>query len=134
MAVTYKDYYKTLGVPKTADAKAIKQAYRKLARKYHPDQNQGNTAAAERFKEINEANEVLSDPEKRQRFDTLGPDWARYAEGAGGFGARSGGPGGPGPGGYRVHVDQSGNIGDFSEFFRTIFGDLGPRGRPFEGV
>ena len=132
MAVTYKDYYKTLGVPKTADAKAIKQAYRKLARKYHPDQNPGNTAAAERFKEINEANEVLSDPEKRQRYDTLGPDWARHAEaGAGGFGGR---PGGPGPAGYRVHVDPSGGgLGDFSDFFRTIFGDLGARGRPFEG-
>jgi DnaJ-class molecular chaperone len=131
--VSYKDYYKTLGVPKTADAKAIKQAYRKLARKYHPDQNPGNTAAAERFKEINEANEVLSDPEKRQRYDTLGPDWARHAEaGAGGFGGR---PGGPGPGGYRVHVDPSGGgLGDFSDFFRTIFGDLGARGRPFEGV
>jgi molecular chaperone DnaJ len=132
VAVTYKDYYKTLGVPKTADAKAIKQAYRKLARKYHPDQNPGNTAAAERFKEINEANEVLSDPEKRQRYDTLGPDWARYAEaGTGGFGTR---PGGPGPGGYRVHVDQSGDLGGFSEFFRTIFGDLGARGSQFEGV
>jgi molecular chaperone DnaJ len=132
VAVTYKDYYKILGVPKTADAKAIKQAYRKLARKYHPDQNQGNTVAAERFKEINEANEVLSDPKKRQRYDTLGPDWARYAEaGAGGFGAR---PGGSGPGGYQVHVDQSGDLGDFSEFFRTIFGDLGARGSPFESV
>ena len=135
MPVTYKDYYQILGVPKTADAKAIKSAYRKLARKYHPDQNPGNKAAAERFKEINEANEVLSDPEKRQRYDTLGPDWERYATaGAGGFGGQ---PGGPGPGGYRVHVDQSGDLGDFSEFFRTIFGDLGARGRrgsPFEGV
>ena len=132
MAVTFKDYYKILGVPKTADAKAIKQAYRKLARKYHPDQNPGNTAAAERFKEINEANEVLSDPEKRQRYDTLGPDWARYAEaGAGGFGGRTGGAG---PGGYRVHVDQAGDLGDFSEFFRTIFGDLGARGSPFQDV
>jgi DnaJ-class molecular chaperone len=122
--VTYKDYYKILGVPKTADAKAIKQAYRKLARKYHPDQNPGNAAAAERFKEINEANEVLSDPEKRQRYDTLGPDWARYAEA---------GPGGR-PGGYRVHVDPSGDFGGFSEFFRTIFGDLGARGSPFQDV
>ena len=132
MAVSYKDYYKILGVPKTADAKAIKQAYRKLARKYHPDQNPGNNAAAERFKEINEANEVLSDPEKRQRYDTLGPDWARYAEaGAGGFGGR---PGGPGPGGYRVHVDPSGgDLGDFSDFFRTIFGDLGARRAPVRG-
>jgi molecular chaperone DnaJ len=133
VAVTYKDYYQILGVPKTADAKAIKQAYRKLARKYHPDQNPGNKAAGERFKEINEANEVLSDPEKRQRYDTLGPDWARYAEaGAGGYGGQS--PGGPGRGGYRVHVDQSGDLGDFSEFFRTIFGDLGARRGPFEGV
>ena len=131
MAVTYKDYYKTLGVPKTADAKAIKQAYRKLARKYHPDQNPGNAGAAERFKEINEANEVLSDPEKRQRYDTLGPDWARYAEaGAGGFGTQAGGAG---PGGFRVHVDESGDLGDFSDFFRTIFGDLGARRSPFEG-
>jgi DnaJ-class molecular chaperone len=132
VAVTYKDYYQILGVPKTADAKAIKQAYRKLARKHHPDQNPGNKAAAERFKEINEANEVLSDPEKRQRYDTLGPDWARYAEsGAGGFGAQ---PGPGGSGGYRVHVDQSGDLGDFSEFFRTIFGDLGSRRSPFEGA
>jgi DnaJ-class molecular chaperone len=132
--VTYKDYYQILGVPKTADAKAIKSAYRKLARKHHPDQNPGNKAAADRFKEINEANEVLSDPEKRQRYDTLGPDWERYAAaGAGGFGGQPG----PGPGGYRVHVDQSGDLGDFSEFFRTIFGDLGARGHrgaPFEGV
>src|SRR4029453_8366600 len=131
VAVTYKDYYQILGVPKTADAKAIKQAYRKLARKHHPDQNPGNKAAAERFKEINEANEVLSAPEKRQRYDTLGPDWARYAEsGAGGFGAQ---PGAGGPGGYRVHVDRSGDLGDFSEFFRTIFGDLGARRSPFGG-
>jgi len=136
VAVTYKDYYQILGIPKTADAKAIKSAYRKLARKHHPDQNPGNKAAAERFKEINEANEVLSDPDKRQRYDTLGPDWERYAAaGAGGFGGQPGA--GPGPGGYRVHVDQSGDLGDFSEFFRTIFGDLGARGRrggPFEGV
>ncbi len=131
MAVTYKDYYQILGVPKSADAKAIKSAYRKLARKYHPDQNPDNKAAAERFKEINEANEVLSDPEKRQRYDTLGPDWARYADAGAGHGGQAGGPG---PGGYRVHVDPSGNLGDFSEFFRTIFGDLGARQGPFQGV
>jgi DnaJ-class molecular chaperone len=132
VAITYKDYYQSLGVPKTADAKAIKQAYRKLARKYHPDQNPGNTAAAERFKEINEANEVLSDPGKRRRYDELGADWARYADaGPGGFGTP---PGGRGPGGYRVHVDQGGDLGDFSEFFRTFFGGAGGRHGPFEGV
>jgi DnaJ-class molecular chaperone len=134
VSVAYKDYYKTLGVEKTADAKAIKQAYRKLARKYHPDQNPGNKTAAERFKEINEANEVLSDPEKRRRYDELGADWARYADAdpGAGFGGR---PGAAGPGGYRVHVDQSGDLGDFSEFFRTFFGDLGgARGSRFEGV
>jgi molecular chaperone DnaJ len=131
VAVTYKDYYQILGIPKSADAKAIKSAYRKLARKYHPDQNPDNKAAAERFKEINEANEVLSDPEKRQRYDTLGPDWARYADaGAGGYAGQPG----AGPGGYRVHVDQSGDLGDFSEFFRTIFGDLGARRGGFQGA
>jgi molecular chaperone DnaJ len=127
VAVAYKDYYRTLGVPKSADAKAIKQAYRKLARKYHPDQNPGNAAAAERFKEINEAHEVLSDPEKRRRYDELGADWARYAEA---------GPGGSGvpPGGFRVHVDETGDLGNFSEFFRTFFGDLGARETPFERI
>jgi len=129
--VAYKDYYKTLGVEKTADAKAIKQAYRRLARKYHPDQNQGKPAAAERFKEINEAHEVLSDPEKRRRYDELGADWARYADAGPDFGRRPGGP----ETGYRVHVGQTGDLGDFSEFFRTFFGEGGGRaGGPFGGV
>ena len=126
MAVAYKDYYKILGVGRTADAKTIKQAYRRLARKYHPDQNQGNKAAAERFKEANEAYQVLSDPEKRHRYDTLGPDWQRYAEGF----AR--GPGGPGPsdvGGFRVHVERGADLGDFSDFFKSVFGDPGGGGR-----
>ncbi len=120
MAIAYKDYYKILGVEKHADARAIKQAYRRLARKHHPDMNPGSKTASERFKEINEAYEVLSDPEKRRRYDTLGTDWQRYAEGGGGPGA------GPADfGNFRVHVDQGGDVGDFSEFFRTIFGDLG---------
>ncbi|MGH7318858.1 MAG: DnaJ C-terminal domain-containing protein [Candidatus Rokuibacteriota bacterium] len=121
MAVAFKDYYKILGVEKTADAKAIKQAYRRLARKYHPDQNPGNKAAAERFKEAAEAYEVLSDPEKRQRYDSLGPDWQQYAQG---FPGARGGPGPQDFGGFRVHVER-GDLGDFSEFFRTIFGDAG---------
>ncbi len=128
MAVAYKDYYKILGVEKTADAKTIKQAYRRLARKYHPDQNPGNKAAAERFKEANEAHEVLSDPAKRRRYDELGADWTRYAEGV------PGGAGGPGPpdfGGFRVHVGRDADLGDFSDFFRTFFGDLGVRTGPF---
>src|SRR5262249_20472087 len=128
MAVAYKDYYKTLGVEKSADAKAIKQAYRRLARKYHPDMNPGNKSAAERFKEINEANEVLSDPEKRRRYDALGPDWRRYAEGGPG-----GGAGGADIGAFRVHVEPGSALGDFSEFFRPLFGALGRRqagGRP----
>lgn len=128
MAVAYKDYYKVLGVEKTADARAIKQAYRRLARKYHPDQNPGSKTAAERFKEINEAHEVLSDPDKRRRYDELGADWARYAD----LGAP--GPGRPpGPGGFRVHVGRDADLGDFSEFFRTFFGEGGPSG-PFVDV
>ncbi len=132
MAVAYKDYYKVLGVPKDADAKAIKQAYRKLARRYHPDQNPGNRAAAERFKEATEAYEVLSDPEKRRRYDELGADWARYADAGAGFGGAR--PGGPDLGGFHIRTERGEDLGGFSEFFRTFFGDLGARGRPFEGI
>jgi molecular chaperone DnaJ len=110
----YKDYYKILGVPKNADEKAIKAAYRRLARKYHPDVNKGTS---ERFKEINEAHTVLSDPDKRKRYDTLGPDWERYAQA--GAGARS--PFGE----QEVRFEHFGDGGGFSDFFRTIFGDLG---------
>lgn len=69
--MNYKDYYKILGVKKEASQKEIKKAYRKLAIKYHPDKNQGNKEFEEKFKEINEANEVLGDPEKRKKYDTL---------------------------------------------------------------
>src|SRR5476649_2910907 len=85
----FKDYYSTLGVAKTATQKEIKAAYRKLARKHHPDVNQGDKAAEGRFKEINEAQEVLGDPDKRRKYDELGANWRQYeqagAPGAGGF-------------------------------------------------
>ncbi|MBN2431440.1 MAG: DnaJ domain-containing protein [Acidobacteria bacterium] len=74
----YKDYYQILGVPKNADAAAIKKAYRQLARKYHPDMNKDNPQAEARFKDINEAYQVLSDPEKRKKYDQLGANWDKY--------------------------------------------------------
>src|SRR2546430_7977270 len=79
----FKDYYSTLGVPKTASEKEIKQAFRKLARKHHPDVNPGDKTAETRFKEMNEAYEVLGDPAKRKKYDELGANW-RADEPAGG--------------------------------------------------
>jgi DnaJ-class molecular chaperone len=112
----FKDYYKILGVSKTATEKEIKAAYRKLARKHHPDVNQGNRQAEARFKEINEANEVLSDPQKRRRYDELGANWDAV---------RSSGPaaGRGWPGGFRVETEGSAaeGMGGFSDFFRTFF-------------
>ena len=75
MAVKFRDYYETLGVPRSASQDEIKSAFRKLARKHHPDVNPGDKLAEDRFKEINEANEVLSDPKKRRYYDELGADW-----------------------------------------------------------
>lgn len=115
--VEFKDYYKILGVPKNASAKDIKAAFRKQARKFHPDFNKGDAKAEAKFKEVNEANEVLSDPEKRKRYDALGPDWANFRQ------APGAGPGGPGAG---IHVEFGGeDMGGFSDFFRTIFGGGG---------
>lgn len=123
----YKDYYRILGVDKTADAKTIKKAYRELARRYHPDANAGDQKAEERFKEISEAYEVLSDPEKRQRYDEIGADvgadwqnfdWSSYRQGRGRWQQA-------GPGGVRFHYESPG-YGGFSDFFRTFFGDLDP--------
>jgi DnaJ-class molecular chaperone len=119
--VEYKDYYAVLGVPKTATAKEIKAAYRRLARKYHPDVNKGEAKAEARFKEINEANEVLSDPDKRRRYDQLGANWSQFR------GVPGGGAGWPGGGRVRVNVGGFGDqgVGDFSDFFNTFFGGGG---------
>lgn len=126
MSVAYKDYYEILGVSKTATEQEIKSAYRKLAKKYHPDVNK--TPGAERkYKDVNEAYEVLHDPEKRQKYDALGPNW----EAAQQFGGQGGGFQGFGgfPGGG-VHM-EFGDGGGFSEFFQTIFGTMGGSARGF---
>src|SRR6186713_1434973 len=108
----FKDYYSTLGVSKTATDKEIKQAFRKLARKYHPDVNPGDKAAEAKFKEINEANEVLSDPDKRRKYDELGANWRQYeqAQSYGGPGAgqqwSSPFPGGGGQTTYRTMTPE----------------------------
>lgn len=123
----FKDYYSTLGVAKAATEKEIKQAFRKLARKHHPDVNPGDKAAESKFKEINEANEVLSDPDKRRKYDELGSNWRAYEQGgAGAQGAWNAGAAG-GAGGFRTMTPDEMNAmfgeGDpFSDFFHTFFG------------
>lgn len=123
----YKDYYKILGVERSASADAIRKAYRKLAMKYHPDQNPGNKAAEERFKEINEAYQVLSDDQKRARYDQLGSAYSNWQ----GRGAPGNFDWGQWTGGQRVNMDDlndlfGGGGGDvFSDFFRSIFGGTG---------
>jgi curved DNA-binding protein len=134
----YRDYYATLGVDKGATQADIKKAYRRLAREHHPDVNTGDTAAERRFKEISEANEVLSDPQKRKAYDQLGANWASYerAGGAGGnpFTGFAGAAGRPGTR-YQFHGDAA-DLSGFSDFFRAFFGDAGAEGdvggQPFE--
>lgn len=129
-----KDYYATLGVPRSADEKEIKKAYRKLAQRYHPDKNPGDKSAEQRFKEINEAYTVLSDPEKRAKYDRFGAQWEQY-ERAGGrpedFDWGRWGGGAPGQGGAYTRTitpeefEQmfgGRGMGGFSSFFDTLFG------------
>lgn len=124
MAVDYKDYYKILGVDTNAGQKDVQRAFRKLARKYHPDVNPGDTSAEEKFKEINEANEVLSDPEKRKQYDELRSYYQQYGHGPGAAGA------GRAAGGrtqYRTMTEEDlndlfGGASPFSDFFETYFG------------
>ena len=89
MDMEYKDYYAVLGVPRTASPTDIKKAFRKLARQHHPDTTKGDVASERRFKEINEANAVLSDPDKRALYDRLGSDWEAYARAGATAGQRS---------------------------------------------
>jgi len=118
MGVAYKDYYKTLGVDRTATKDAIAKAYKKLARKYHPDLNPGDKNAEEKFKDINEAYEVLKDDEKRRMYDNLGSGWKEGQQFNGG------------PGFENFHFNFGGSQGGFgsgvnSDFFEALFGQMG---------
>src|SRR4051812_3937620 len=136
----YRDYYEILGVPRSASQGDIKKAFRKLARQHHPDRNPGDAAAEKRFKDLNEANAVLSDAEKRKQYDLLGANWDQFRRAGGSGGADPFGPGGPfaqwagaagatggtrgtgGSGGvrYEFHTASGGDAG-FSDFFRMFF-------------
>jgi curved DNA-binding protein len=145
MAVKFKDYYETLGVPRTANDAEIKKNFRKLAREFHPDVAKNKKTAEDKFKEINEAYEVLGDAAKRKKYDELGANWKSGAEfrpppGAGGYGGGRGfRPGGPGMDSSEFRFEGNG----FSDFFEQMFGgssrrgfgqqEVSERGRDIEG-
>ena len=137
MPVQYKDYYEILGVPRGASDADIKKSFRKLARQYHPDVAKDKKHAEEKFKEINEAYEVLSDPDKRKRYDELGANWKSGADfrpppGWEGFqGQPSGGRRGAGQGAEGFEFEFGGT--GFSDFFEQLFGRMGARRGGFSG-
>ena len=132
----YKDYYKILGVEKTSSQDEVKNAFRKLAMKYHPDKTKGDKAAEEKFKEVNEAYEVLRDPEKRKKYDTMGSNWRQYEQAGGqqgGFDWSQFYDQGAGGGQRSYSFESGGNDseffggGVFSDFFEQMFGGGGRR-------
>ena len=152
--MAYIDYYQVLGVDKKASQDDIKRAFRKLARKYHPDLNPNDATAKDKFQAINEANEVLSDPEKRKKYDEYGEHWKHADEfeaqkraqqqaggfggfGGAGFGGSGAGFGTDGGGTYWYSSDgqefSGSNAGGFSDFFEQMFGGMGGRGRHSHG-
>jgi len=120
MAVQYQDYYEVLGVDRTATEDEIKKAFRKLARKYHPDVNPGDKDAEEKFKKLNEAYEVLSDAEKRKKYDQFGSNWKTGQQFTPPPGYQQ-----TGPGEFRYTTNGGEFGGDFSEFFQQFFGSPG---------
>jgi curved DNA-binding protein len=123
--MAFVDYYKTLGIEKTSTEDEIKKAYRKLARKYHPDLNPNDTEANKKFQQINEANEVLSDREKRKKYDAYGENWQhaeQYEHARQQQRSQS-------SQGWQDYTYSEGNEGDFSDFFESLFGSARGKGR-----
>jgi len=125
----FRDYYKILGLDKTASVEKIKSAYRKLAKQYHPDKNPGDRSAEEKFKEINEAYAVLSDPEKRKKYDAIGENWRQYEHQGNGRDEFDWSQ-------WKGRREKHGGFSssDFSDFFETIFGGTRTRSSPGQNI